>query len=81
MMEKNYIITEDLSNEKLIVFQWECYKSWVLLIFLILMGGICLLCKFGIILHILRFAPKNRPINKLVFVDQVRIFYLLYVLY
>ena len=59
------------NNSSVKLIQWEGYKS----IALILAMSICAIVGFlgkGLILnYVFRYAPKNRPINTMIAIDQV----------
>ena len=55
------------------LIQWDGIKSVFLIALLSTFGFLGFLAKGLIINYVLRFAPKNRPINTLIAIDQVRI--------
>lgn len=55
------------------IIQWDGIKSVFLIALLSTFGFLGFLAKGLIINYVLRFAPKNRPINTLIAIDQVRI--------
>jgi hypothetical protein len=69
-MEKGYQII-DITDHSLFIFRLESWQSWLLIISLAFCGLVSIGGTLMIINYIKRFAPKDRPINTMVFVDQV----------
>ena len=61
----------NLVNESIQLVKWTGVKSVVLVIFTIFIGLLGMISKGLIINYVLRFAPKNRPINTLMLFEQV----------
>ena len=60
-----------LVNESIQLVKWTGVNSVVLVIFTIFIGLVGMISKGLIINYVLRFAPKNRPINTLMLFEQV----------
>ena len=67
-----------LVNESIQLVKWTGVNSVILVIFTIFIGLVGMISKGLIINYVLRFAPKNRPINTLMLFEQVsKYFYIL----
>ena len=69
-MEMEYEII-DITDHSLIIFRLESWQSGLLIISLASCGLVSIGGTLMIINYIKRFAPKDRPINTMVLVDQV----------
>ena len=61
----------DLEDQSLSIFSWQGWSLWVFKCFLAFCGLICIIGRFLIIHYIQKYAPKQRPINRMILVDQV----------
>ena len=66
-----YEIIFDTTDHSLIIFRLDSWQSWLLIISLAFCGLVSIGGTLMIINYIKRFAPKDRPINTMVLVDQV----------
>ena len=74
----NYTKTLNLTNfenESIQLVKWTGVKSVVLVIFTTFIGLVGMISKGLIIIYVLCFAPKNRPINTLMLFEQVSEFH------
>ena len=62
---------EDFSNQEMQIFKWEAFKTQFLLALLVTTQVFSLGGKTMIINYVARFAPRERPINTLIMIDQV----------
>ena len=69
-MEMEYEII-DITDHSLIIYRLESWQSGLLIISLASCGLVSIGGTLMIINYIKRFAPKDRPINTMVLVDQV----------
>ena len=67
-----------LVNESIQLVKWTGVNSVVLVIFTIFIGLVGMISKGLIIIYVLGFAPKNRPINTLMLFEQVSEFHAIF---
>ena len=61
------------SDQSLSIIKWDPLTSPLLIVFLLafLIGGVS--CRTLIVNYVLRYAPKKRPMNSLILIDQVQL--------
>ena len=62
---------ETYSVKSIQIIQWDGIKSILLISSMMICGFIGFVVKGLIIDYVFRYAPKNRPINTLIAIDQV----------
>ena len=65
----NVIIVED---QTVAIFNWEWWKICILLGLYLIIASVALCGQVMIIIYIVKYAPKGRPINEMILVDQVK---------
>ena len=61
-----------IQNQKVGIFEWDWWKLILLFIFYAIGAGIMTCGQVMIIVYIKKFAPKVRPINRMILIDQVQ---------
>ena len=61
-----------IQNQKIGTFELEWWKLILLFFFYAIAAGITIFGQVMIILYIKKFAPKERPINRMILIDQVK---------
>ena len=61
----------DIDDQSLSIFKWKDWELNLLLISLTISEMICISGQAMIIIYIQRYAKKDRPINTMIWVDQV----------
>ena len=77
--EKDVHITDPFhwihrKDQTITLFEWDGLESVLVIIYTLIMGIKNIVCKVLIINYILRYAPKDRPINNMMLVEQVKKF-------
>ena len=62
---------QDLEDHTLSYFKWEWWQLYLFIVYYIICAVIAILGQIMIVFYIAKHAPKNRPINKMILVDQV----------
>lgn len=62
---------EDFASQEMQIFKWGTFKTPFLLTLLVTTQVFSLGGKSMIINYVIRFAPRERPINALIMIDQV----------
>ena len=62
-----------IEDNSLLIFSWQGWSVGVFKCFLGICGLTCIIGRSLIINFILKYAPKQRPINTMILVDQVGI--------
>ena len=68
----------NFGNESIELVKWTGVRSVVLVIFTTFIGLVGMISKGLIIIYVLGFAPKNRPINTLMLFEQVSEFHAIF---
>ena len=71
MIENQTNLTFLDNDNFLLLDYWEKWKSDLFFIFNLTCKIVTVICEGMIIFYIARHAPKKRPINKLIFIDEV----------
>ena len=66
----------NVEDQSVTVFNWEWWKICLLLGLYLISASVGLCGQVMIITYIIKYAPKGRPINEMILVDQVRMLYL-----
>ena len=61
-------------DQTITLFEWEGLQSVLVIVYTLIMGITNIVCKVLIINYIWRYAPKDRPINNMMLVEQVKEF-------
>ena len=61
----------NVEDHTLPYFKWEWWQLYLFIAYYIICAVIAIVGQTMIIFYIARYAPKNRPINKMILVDQV----------
>ena len=59
-------------DQTITLFEWDGFESVLVIVYALIMGITNIVCKVLIINYILRYAPKDRPINNMMLVEQVK---------
>ena len=64
-------IIANVESTEIAIFKWEWWKICLLLGFYTISATISICGQAMIIIYIARYAPKQRPINRMILIDQV----------
>ena len=62
----------NVEDQTVAIFNWEWWKICLLLGLYLISASVALCGQVMIIIYIMKYAPKGRPINELILVDQVK---------
>ena len=62
---------QDLEDHKLSYFKWEWWQLYLFIVYYSICSVIAIAGQIMIVFYISKYAPKDRPINKMILVDQV----------
>ena len=61
----------NVEDQTVAIFNWEWWKICLLLGLYLISASVALSGQIMIIIYIMKYAPKGRPINEMILVDQV----------
>ena len=64
----------NVEDQSVAIFNWEWWKICILLGLYLICVSVTLCGVVMIIIYIVKYAPKGRPINEMILVDQVKNF-------
>ena len=62
----------NVEDQTVAIFNWEWWKICLLLGLYLISVSVALFGQVMIIIYIAKYAPKGRPINEMILVDQVK---------
>ena len=62
----------NVEDQTVAIFNWEWWKICILLGLYLINASVALCGQVMIIIYIVNYAPKGRPINEMILVDQVK---------
>ena len=62
----------NVEDQTVAIFNWEWWKVCILLGLYLISASVALCGQVMIIIYIVKYAPKGRPINEMILVDQVK---------
>ena len=62
----------NVEDQTVAIFNWEWWKICLLLGLYLISASVALSGQIMIIIYIIKYAPKERPINEMILVDQVK---------